>query len=82
MNEVFLIGKVIEKVDYKFMLEKNKTAKARMKLELLDKTKLEVIAYNDIADFCLSNLKIEDEVIIYGNLEENIVKINDIEKYN
>ncbi len=82
MNEVFLIGKVIEKVDYKFMLEKNKTAKARMKLELLDKTKIEVIAYNDIADFCLSNLKIEDEVIIYGNLEENIVKINDIEKYN
>ena len=31
MNEVFLIGKIIEKVEYKFMLEKNKTAKAKIK---------------------------------------------------
>ena len=43
MNEVFLIGKVIEDIEYKFMLEKNKTAKAILKLKLLDKTDIKAI---------------------------------------
>ena len=29
MNEVFLIGKVIEDIEYKFMLKKRKNAKAK-----------------------------------------------------
>ena len=80
MNEVFLIGKVIGNIEYKFMLEKNKTAKAILKLKLLDKTAIKAIGYNDIADFCLRHLKIKDTVIIYGELEENSIRIIDIEK--
>lgn len=80
MNEVFLIGRVIEDIEYKFMLEKNKTAKAILKLKLLDKTYVKTIGYNDIADFCLRCLKIKDTVIIYGELEDNNINIIDIEK--
>ena len=80
MNEVFLIGKVIEKVEYKFMLEKNRTAKAKIKLELIDKTKLEVIAYNETADYSLQNFKNKDKVFIYGKLRTNEVECKYIEK--
>ena len=80
MNAVFLIGKLIKDVEYKFMLERNKTAKAILYLKLLDKTEIKVVGYNEIADFCLRNLEIKDIVIIYGKIEENIVKIIDIEK--
>ena len=80
MNVVFLIGELIKEIEYKFMLEKNKTAKAILNLKLLDKTEIKVEAYNEIADFCLRNLKIKDIALIYGKIEENIVKIIDIEK--
>ena len=80
MNAVFLIGKLIKDVEYKFMLERNKSAKAILYLKLLDKTEIKVAGYNEIADFCLRNLEIKDIVIIYGKIEENIVKIIDIEK--
>ena len=80
MNVVFLIGELIKGIEYKFMLEKNKTAKAILNLKLLDKTEIKVEGYNEIADFCLINLKIKDIVLIYGKIEENIVKIIDIEK--
>ena len=80
MNEVFLIGKIIEKVEYKFCLEKRKTAKARIKLELLDKTKLEVIAYNEIADYCLQNLEYKDKVFINGKINTSEIECKYIEK--
>ena len=80
MNVVFLIGELIKEIEYKFMLEKNKTAKASLNLKLLDKTEIKVEGYNEIADFCLRNLKIKDIALIYGKIEENIVKIIDIEK--
>ena len=33
MNVVFLIGELIKEIEYKFMLEKNKTAKAILNLK-------------------------------------------------
>ncbi len=52
-----------------------------MKVELLDKTKIEVVAYNEIADFCLRYLKKKDIIIIYGEIEEGKVRIKQIEYY-
>ena len=80
MNAVFLIGKLIKDVEYKFMLERNKSAKAILYLKLIDKTEIKVAGHNEIADFCLRNLEIKDIVIIYGQIKENIVQIIDIEK--
>lgn len=69
MNEVFLIGKIIKEIEYKFMLEKGKNAKAVVYLELLDKTNVKAIAYNENADYVLQNIKKNDIVFVYGTLE-------------
>ena len=68
MNEVFLIGRVIREIEYKFMLEKGKNAKAVAYLELLDKTDVKAIAYNENADYVLQNVKKNDIVFVYGTL--------------
>ncbi len=78
MNEVFLIGKVIKEIEYRFMLEKGKNAKAEIKLELLDKTQLKVIAYNEEADYTIQNIRENDIVFIYGMIKETEVIIKNI----
>ena len=80
MNAVFVIGNLTKNVEYKFMLEKNKTAKVIINLKLADKTEIKVADYNEIADFCVRNLKAKDRVIIYGEIKENNVEIKDVEK--
>ena len=68
VNEVFIMGKVIGEVKYKFILEKHNNAKAVISLELLDKTKIEVIAYNEIADYAFKNLDENELVFINGKI--------------
>lgn len=80
MNEVFLIGKVIEDIEYKFMLKKRKNAKAKIELKLIDETKVEVVAYNEQADYTLQNIKIRNNVFVYGKLQNNEIVINKIIK--
>ena len=80
MNEVFLIGKVIEDIEYKFMLKKRKNAKAKIELKLIDETKVEVVAYNEQADYTLQNIQIRNNVFVYGKLQNNEIVINKIIK--
>ena len=80
MNEVFLIGKVIEDIEYKFMLKKRKNAKAKIELKLIDETKVEVVAYNEQADYTLQNIKIRNNVFVYGKLQNSEIIINKIIK--
>lgn len=75
MNEVFLIGRIIGKIEYRFMLEKGKNAKAIVYLELLDKTNVKAITYNENADYALQNIKENDFVFVYGTLESTTVII-------
>lgn len=78
MNEVFLIGKIIKEIEYKFMLEKGKHAKAIVYLELLDKTQLKVIAYNEEADYTMQNIRKNDDIFIYGMIKETEVVVKNI----
>ena len=80
MNEVFLLGKVIEDIEYKFMLKKRKNAKAKIELKLIDETKVEVVAYNEQADYTLQNIKIRNNVFVYGKLQNSEIVINKIIK--
>ena len=81
MNVVLLIGKLIKDVEYKFMLERNKSAKAILYLKLLDKTEIKVAGYNEIADFCcigkIAKLDIEQRIkkSNKNNLNEKAKKI-------
>lgn len=80
MNEVFIIGKVISKADYRFIVNKKKQfAKVEFKIQV-DKQIIRVIGYNDIADFCLKYLKEKNSVFINGVINTQIViTINTIE---
>ena len=81
MNLVFIKGKIIEKIEFKFIYSKNKTKKtpisiAQTKVELDNKSIIDVIGYNEKADWMYRNLTINEVIYIEGKL------INDKEEYN
>ena len=83
MNEVFLIGRLIENVDFDFIINSKKYKSiARMKIETLDKQYIKIIAYNSLADFVSSRLKKLDYVFINGFLCEDYVIAKALKKSN
>ena len=72
MNICFIIGKIISDVEFDFIIDNNKGFKndkisvVRFKLKLLDENVLNIIGYNNIADFCYQKLKIGENVLIQG----------------
>ena len=73
MNEIFLIGKVANKLQYKFIINSKKYfSKVEFEIEL-DKQKFKVKGYNNIADFCYRKLKKNDKVFINGDLESDMM---------
>ena len=81
MNLVFIKGKIIEKIEFKFIYSKNKTKNtpisiAQTKVKLDNKSIIDVIGYNEKADWMYRNLIINEIIYIEGKL------INDKEEYN
>ena len=73
MNEIFIIGKVASKIEYKFIIN-NKKFFAKVKFEIeLNKQKFKVKAYNNIADFCYRRLKKDDKIFINGKIVNNMI---------
>ena len=72
MNICFIIGKIISKIEFDFVIGDNKSFKnkkvsvVRFKLKLLDENVLNIIGYNNIADFCYQRLKIGENILIQG----------------
>ncbi len=72
MNICFIIGKIISDVEFDFIIDNNKGFKndkisvVRFKLKLLDENVLNIIGYNNIADFCYQRLKIGENILIQG----------------
>ena len=72
MNICFLIGKIISKIEFDFVIGDNKSFKnrkisiVRFSLKLLDRNIVNIIGYNNVADFCYQKLKIGENVFIQG----------------
>ena len=72
MNICFLIEKIISKIEFDFVIGDNKNFKnikisiVRFGLKLLDKNIVNIIGYNNVADFCYQKLKIGENVFIQG----------------
>lgn len=49
-----------------------KTAKSKINIELLDKTKITVIGYNQIADECYQKIKKDTKIFIYGRINSKM----------
>lgn len=71
MNICFLIGKIISKIDFKFIINSKNISIAIFKIELENKSQITVKAYNDLADYCYSKLTKGDIIGIQGYLGNN-----------
>ena len=81
MNEVFLIGKIISKVEFKFIINSKKLKSISLfKLKSLDKQIINIIGYNDMADFICSNIQVNDLLFLNGYLNENYIELKYIKK--
>ena len=86
MNEVFLIGKVLTDVEFKFMINSKRIAKARFNGKQIkcNKEELRKLKRNDFriyADYVYKNINTQNMVMINGCIENNnviIKKINTI----
>ena len=81
MNEVFLIGKIISDIEFKFIINSKNKAIAYFEIETVDKQIVRVQAYNQFADFAYSKLNSNDKVFINGYIETNVVKAKCINIY-
>ena len=73
MNKVFLIGKIITEIEFKFIINSKDISIASFKIETLDKQIIQIRAYNEIADYVYSKFYKNDIITIEGKLEENCV---------
>ena len=71
MNEVFLIGKIITDIDFKFIINSKNISVALFEIELLDKQIVKLKAYNEMADFCYSRLNQNNWIFINGKIESD-----------
>ena len=67
MNEVFLIGKVVTKVEFKFIIYSKNISTAKFDIQILkDNQIIKIRAYNENADLVYSKLNINSKVLING----------------
>ena len=81
MNEVFLIGKIISDIEFKFIINSKNKAIACFEIETADKQMVIIQVYNQLADFTYSKLNENDKVFINGYIEDNLVKVKCINIY-
>lgn len=80
MNEVFIIGKVVSKVEFDFVYKGIHISKAKCEIEISNKSKIEIIGYDNIADFMYRYVKTNKILFIYGYIVRNGVIIEEIQK--
>ena len=82
MNEVFLIGKIITGIEFKFIIKSKDISIVIFKIETIEyKQKIEVKAYNEMADYIYRKFNKNDMIMINGyinNVCEIIIKTVDI----
>lgn len=77
MNEVFLIGKVISNVNFHFIINSKHISIARFNIKSLNGQIIHIIAYDNLADFVYSKIKLNNLVFIYGYLNEKGVVVKE-----
>ena len=72
MNKVFLIGKVKEKVDFKFYMKSKKISVAKTKVILANKSIVTIKGYDYMAEYMYQNIKENNVIFIEGKLNKNM----------
>ena len=80
MNLCFIIGKIISEIKYDFIIDSKNISIIRFKVKILEGSIINVIGYDNIADFCYRKLNIGDNIFLEAILNtKGDVKINKIE---
>ena len=76
MNECFLIGTIIKKVEFEFLyFDKKHISIAKTEIRLSNQSIIPIYGYDEIADQMLQKIKEKEKIFIYGKLEEEKIKI-------
>ena len=73
MNKVFLIGKIITDIDFKFIISSKNISIARFKIETMDRQIIAIKVYNEMADYAYRKLNRNNLIDIEGKLEKDTV---------
>ena len=68
MNLCFLTGKIISKIEFKFILNSKDISIAIFEIELKNKSIVKIKAYNELADYCYRELIKSDYISIVGKI--------------
>ena len=81
MNEVFLIGKVISDIEFKFIINSNNISIAMFEIiTIQDKQIIRVKAYNEIADYIYQHIKQNDCIAIEGKIRDGFIEIENLDR--
>ena len=78
MNEVFLIGNIVNEIEFKFIINSKNISIAMFNIETDDKQVIKIKAYNELADYCYSKLEKSKRVFIYGKISKNNIIVKEI----
>lgn len=80
MNEVFIIGKIISRVEFNFIYKGIHISKAKSEIVLNNKSKIQIIGYNNIADYMYQHIKEHNIIFINGEISKNKIILKRIQK--
>lgn len=72
MNICFIMGKIINDINFKFILNGKNDSIVNFKIQLLNNSVINIIAFNNQADYCYRNLKINDTISVQGMLNSKM----------
>ena len=78
MNEVFIIGKIVEEVEFNFIINNKKKAIAKSIIELSNGSIIEIVGFDKVVDFMYGKLRKNKQVFIYGKIIKNNLYIKRI----
>ncbi len=85
INLCFLSGRVENKIDLQFIyyqrktvLEKKHISMVEIELQMKNKQRIILRAYNEIADWIYQNIKQKDYIFIQGRLHSKFIEIEEI----
>ena len=82
MNLVYISGKIVGHIKFDFMINSIHNSIARFKLELNNKSIVEVITYDEMADYCYKNLQPQMQLIVEGRLNSKMdIEIKEMFQY-
>lgn len=78
MNICFLLGTVVDDVEFKFIYNSKNISISIFKLMLSNKSIVECEAYDEIADYIYRNIKRDDLIFIEGTIRNKNINIHNI----